>query len=162
MHDIVRKSGNIQSSVWGDISLKAEEGIIAGCCMREGVTSKAWHMLPRERWSAVIFITPGRWEAVMHYKLVLAWALINDNDKVSIATLKIGVVLKQTMSPGISDLSISSQVHTYQSAGCTDNRWKAPLMSIFASIVFFRFKGQISFQVITTIVERATTLWRLF
>ena len=60
-----RKPWDIQLSVWGDISQKEEEGIIAGCWVREGVTLKAWHMLPWERWSAVTLITPGRWEAVI-------------------------------------------------------------------------------------------------
>ena len=70
MHDRViwnncRKPGDIQSIVWGDISLKAEEGIIAGYWVREGVTLKALRMLPQERWSAVTLTTPGRWEAVI-------------------------------------------------------------------------------------------------
>ena len=73
-----RKPGNVQSSVWGDISLKAEEGIIAGCWVREGVALKAWHMLPRERLSTVTLITPGRWEAVIQ---MLKCATKNDKEQ---------------------------------------------------------------------------------
>ena len=89
-----RKSGDVQSSMWGDISLKAEQDIIAGWWVREGVALKAWHMLPRERWSAVTLITPVRWEAVIQMS-----KCATKNDKVNNVTLKIDMVLRQMRSP---------------------------------------------------------------
>ena len=110
-----RTPGNIQSNVWGDISLKAEDGIIAGCWVREGVTSKPWHMLPRESRSTVTLISPRRWEAVMQMSkcatkndkersrcitnLSLLEPILMAMTRLGIVTLKTYVVLRQKSSP---------------------------------------------------------------